>query len=179
MGERWGVEEAEADGPGSRREEGAGSEPVAAEGLALGADPGEGLDGGLGEELGGPEEGPTGRDVGDGASGSASEAEEMLVSAAVAETGYGLDGPVTGADEVGDLEEDEDLAMLRRLVRDYGMRTAADRTEIGVGMLRECHGGSRELGAERVAKLVAFGQGQPDRGEERTEDGMWSEYADG
>ena len=81
--------------------------------------------------------------------------------------------------EDGEEEEDNDLAMLRRLVRDYGMRTAADRTEIGVGMLRECHEGSRELSAERVAKLVAFGQGQPDRGEERTEDGMWSEYADG
>lgn len=162
-----------------------------------GEDLGEDLGDDLGEDLLGAAGGPGDVATGGGVEGEVSEdgedgedGEEEPVGG-TAEKGYALGAPAPGADEleawergdgwagsvdeVEEGEEDNDLVMLRRLVRDYGVRTVAARTGLGVEVLRECHVGARDLGAEMIERLLVFDHERPDRGEEEDAgDGMWS-----
>ena len=92
------------------------------------------------------------------------------------ETGEGKTDGDRGEDEV----EDEGVALLRRLVRDFSVKTLAEKTGVADGVLVECHLGVRDLDVGVLAKLLAFERERPDRvlGDEAGEEEWEEEQGD-
>ena len=92
------------------------------------------------------------------------------------ETGEGKADGDRGEDEV----EDEGVALLRRLVRDFSVKTLAEKTGVAEGVLVECHLGVRDLDVGVLAKLLAFERERPDRvlGDEAGEEEWEEEQGD-
>ena len=75
------------------------------------------------------------------------------------ETGDGEADGDRGEDEV----EDEGVALLRRLVRDFSVKTLAEKTGVAEGVLVECHLGVRNLNYSQsgmyIYRMNGIGQG--------------------
>ena len=114
-------------------------------------------------------EGPGGADMGQAAD---VDGEDWGPGEEVGER-WGVDGG-EGNDTGG--SGGEGVELLRQLVRDFSVRTLAEKTGIAEGVLVECHLGVRDLDDGVLAELLAFERDRPagsaggDAGEEEWED---------
>ena len=77
--------------------------------------------------------------------------------------------------EVGE-EEDPGMVLIRQLVREFSVKTLAERTGIDEGVLVECHLGVREVDGDVLGGLLEFEESRPDRGlSEESGEESWEE----
>ena len=120
-----------------------------------------------GEVVGGVDDDGHGRGDDDGDEGDGDDGVEPagdgLVPGGEWDEGW-VESDGGGAEKGVEEEEDPGMVLIRQLVREFSVKTLAERTGIDERVLVECHLGVREVDGDVLDGLVEFEESRPDRG---------------